>query len=136
MKEITKLMIKEYKLNKLKYDFMGYYFDRPSQLSAHHLVVPARDGGKLVHDNVAILRQDTSHDYLHVIENYDHDCFKAITKRLIDENLIGSLSKNELLAIRDILLYFENEYWNKRTKTGKYIIKEEYMTKRVPMNRL
>jgi hypothetical protein len=73
---------------------------------------------------------------LHVVENYDYDCFKAITKRLIEENLIGSLSKNELLAIRDILLYFENEYWNKRTKTGKYIIKEEYMTKRVPMNRL
>lgn len=136
MKEITRLMIKEYKLKKMKIDFMGYYFDRMNQLSAHHLIIPARFGGKLEHNNVAILRQDTSHDYLHLIEKYDYDCFVAITKRLIDENLLGYLSKTDLIAIRDVLQYFEREYSSERTKKGNYVIKEDYITKRMPINRL
>ena len=34
MREVTKLMIKKYALTKLKYDFMGYGFNQPSQLSS------------------------------------------------------------------------------------------------------
>ena len=62
--------------------FMGYTFERTDQLSAHHLIIPARFGGKLTHDNTAILRQNTSHDYLHIIENYDYDMFFKYYKRV------------------------------------------------------
>ena len=43
MKEVTKEMIKEFQLKKLHYDFMGYTFKRPDELSFHHLIVPHKD---------------------------------------------------------------------------------------------
>ena len=85
MREITKIMIKKYALMKLKFDFMGYVFQRPEQLSFHHLIVPHRLckskglGEGYLEWNGAILRQNTAHDYLHVIEKYDPDMFNAIT---------------------------------------------------------
>jgi len=133
MKEITRIMIEEYNMKKLKYDFMGYTFDRTNQLSAHHLIIPARNGGKLTRDNTCILRQDTSHDYLHRIENYDYDRFLAITSELIDMNILGYLSKDNLIAIRDILLSFEREYSGKTTRKGIEIIKPEYVEKRIKL---
>jgi len=136
MKEITRIMINEYNLKKLKYDFMGYTFERTDQLSAHHLIIPARFGGKLTHDNTAILRQNTSHDYLHIIENYDYDMFLSITSELIDENVIGKLTKENLVAIRDILLCFEREYCGKTTRKGNPIIKPEYVEKRLILKHL
>lgn len=136
MKEITRIMINEYNLKKLKYDFMGYTFERMDQLSAHHLIIPARFGGKLTHDNTAILRQNTSHDYLHIIENYDYDMFLSITSELIDENVIGKLTKENLVAIRDILLCFEREYCGTHTHKGTPIIKPEYVEKRLILKHL
>ena len=38
MREITKLMIKKYKLMKLGYDFMGYDITNKSNLRFHHLL--------------------------------------------------------------------------------------------------
>ena len=43
MKEITNIMIDTFELKKLKYDFMGYTFTNPNQLSFHHLIVPKKD---------------------------------------------------------------------------------------------
>ena len=92
MKEITKLMIKEYKLMKLGYDFMGYDITNKNNLSFHHLIVPHRNckamglGEGYLERNGAILNQNTSHDYLHLIEAKDYDMFLAITNELIDEN--------------------------------------------------
>jgi hypothetical protein len=43
MREITREMIKEYRINKIKYDFMGYTFNRYEELSFHHLIVPRRE---------------------------------------------------------------------------------------------
>ena len=42
MREITKLMINEYNLKRLGYDFMGYTFKNINELSFHHLVIPRR----------------------------------------------------------------------------------------------
>ena len=81
--------------------------------------------------NGAILRQDTSHDYLHTIENYDYDRFLAITSELIDENILGELSIENLRRIRDILISFEREYSNERSKSGNLIIKESYVRDRI-----
>ena len=126
MKEITKLMIKRYALNKLKYDFMGYSFDNPQQLSYHHLIVPRRLGGPMTLENGAILRQNTSHNYLHTIERHDLDMFNAITSEMIDENIKGYLDMENLGYIDDVLRQFEREYCGRRTKNGNPIIKEEY----------
>lgn len=130
MREITKLMIKKYALMKLKYDFMGYQFQRSNQLSYHHLIIPKREGGPYTLENGVILKQRTAHEYLHIIEYYDLDMFYAITSELIDENIKGYIDFENLKAIDDILRQFEREYCGKRNKKGKPVIREEY-TKRL-----
>lgn len=136
MKEITKLMINEYRIMKLKMDFMGYSVQRKESLSFHHLIVPHREckqkglGEGYFKWNGAILRQETSHDYLHIIENIDPEIFYLITSEMIDENLKGKLDKENLLRIYDLLEYFEREHIDDRNKKGKRIIKPEY-TKRL-----
>ena len=132
MREITKIMIKKYALNKLKYDFMGYPFTDYSQLSFHHLIIPHRlskkqgIGDGYLEWNGAILRQNTSHNYLHVIERYELDMFNAITSEMIDENIKGYLDMQNLKNIDDILKNFEREFCGTRTKKGGPIIKPEY----------
>ena len=136
MREITKLMIKEYKLMKLGYDFMGYDITNKSNLSFHHLIVPHRNckamgfGEGYLEWNGAILNQNTSHDYLHLIEAKDYDMFLAITNELIDENIKGHLDIDNLRRIHDILKCFEREHSNDRSKKGKILIKQEYMRRR------
>ena len=43
MREVTKLMVNEFKIMKLGMDFMGYRVTRKEQLSFHHLLVAHRD---------------------------------------------------------------------------------------------
>lgn len=138
MREITKIMIKKYALNKLKYDFMGYEFNKESELSFHHLIIPRRRcsiekipfNGYVIW-NGSILKQSTSHDYLHIVERYDPEMFYAITSEMVDENLKGHLDIENIKAIDDILNQFEKEYCGARTKHGDPLIKEEYTRRRV-----
>ena len=136
MKEITKLMIKKYELMKLGYDFMGYDIINKNNLSFHHLIIPHRDckamglGEGYLEWNGAILNQNTSHNYLHLIEAKDYDMFLAITNELIDENVKGHLDIDNLRRIHDILECFEREHSNDRSKKGKVLIKQEYMRRR------
>lgn len=137
MRDVTKLMIAKYKLLELKYDFMGYEFDKEKDLSFHHLIVPKRicKVQRLTEDgylewNGAILTMKTAHQYLHVIERYDKDMFNAITLQMIDENIKGYLDTNNIKYIDDVLQCFEREYSGARTKHGDPLIKEEY-TKRL-----
>lgn len=132
MREVTRLMIKKYALNKLKYDFMGYTFENTRELSFHHLIVPKKDCKGMERKgfeewNGAILKQDNAHEYLHRVQCYDDDMFQAITLEMIDENLKGHLDMDNLRAIDDILRCFEREYLGKKTKNGNEIIKEEYL---------
>lgn len=131
MKLITIQMINEFKIKKLGFDFMGYIFNRTSELSFHHLIVPRRLGGKEIFQNGAILKQATSHDYLHRIEAIDYDMFLAITSEMIDENIKGKLDISNLQKIRDVLLCFEREYSGARTKKGHPVIKHEYIEQRI-----
>ena len=131
IKPITKLMVDEYNLRKLRYDFMGYTFERTKELSYHHLIVPRRLDGPMTIENGAILVQSTSHDYLHRIEMIDYDMFLAITSEMIDENIKGRLDIENLRRIRDVLLCFEKEYSGARTKKGSRVIKPEYINKRI-----
>ena len=116
MRDITREMVKNFQLKKKGYDFMGYTFTNPEQLSFHHLIIPRRDckekglGDGYVYWNGAILRQDTSHDYLHIIERTDRDVFLAITAQMVEENLKGKVDIENLKRIRELLLYFEKHY--------------------------
>lgn len=133
MREVTKLMIKEYKLMKIGYDFMGFQIKNKKDLSFHHLIIPRRLckefglGEGYIRWNGAILNQCTSHDYLHLIEAKDFDMFLAITSEMIDENIKGYLDIDNLRRIRDILECFEKEHCSDRGKKGKLLIKDDYL---------
>ncbi len=79
----------------------------------------------------AILRQNTAHDYLHVIEKYDPERFYAITNEMIDENIKGHLDIENIRYIDDILKGFEREFYGKHMKRGNPIIKEEYLKRKL-----
>jgi hypothetical protein len=137
MREITKLMIDMYAIKKLGYDFMGYTFNKTNELSFHHLVVPKRDcrkqglGKGFYIWNGAILKQETSHDYLHLIERIDRKYFLQITNYMIEENKNGQLDLDTLKRIREILLTFEEEYKNETDREGRALIKKPYKTDRI-----
>lgn len=139
MREITEKMIKDFKIMKLGFDFMGYKVDKKQSLSFHHLIVPHREsrnygiGDGYLYWNGAILRQNTSHDYLHTIEAKDYDLFLAITSEMIDENVKGYLDKENLIYIRDCLELFEREHCSDVTSKGKKLIKEEYIKGRIKL---
>lgn len=116
MKDVTKEMIKIFKLKKLGCDFMGYEFVNPNELSFHHLIVARKDsqvlgiGDGYLFWNGAILRQKTSHDYLHLIERIDRDRFNYITCQMIDENTANMIMYENLKKINDCLEGFEKEH--------------------------
>lgn len=132
MREITKIMINQFRIMKLGFDFMGFTVDKKSSLSFHHLIIPRKNskefgiGEGYLFWNGAILRQDTSHDYLHLIEAKDYDIFLAITSEMIDENIKGYLDINNLRRINDLLKEFEREHCSDRGKKGKLLIKDAY----------
>ena len=133
MREITKQMIDDFNMKKLGYDFMGYEFNRPNQLSFHHLIIPRRNCKEFqipsegyVYWNGAILRQDTAHEYLHLIEAKDYDRFLYLTSEMIDINIQRAILYEQLKNIHDCLCGFEREYSGVRSKKGNEIIKEEY----------
>ena len=137
MREVTKLMVNDFKIMKLGYDFLGYKVNRKQDLSYHHLIIPRRHGKEAglgdgyLYWNGAILRQNTSHDYLHLIENIDPDIFYELTSEMIDENIKGRLDIDNLKRIHDLLLYFEREHDHDTSKKGKLLIKREFVTGRV-----
>ena len=137
MREITKIMIKDFKIMKLGVDFMGYEVGRKENLSFHHLIVPHRHckelglGEGYFYWNGAILDQRTSHEYLHLIEQKDLDMFNYITSEMIDMNILGRLDEKNLKNIDEVLQSFEREHCSDRGKKGRYLIKDEYIRRRV-----
>lgn len=137
MKKITKILYKKYALNKLKYDFMGCLFERPEQLSFHHLILSHQEcrtlqiGNGKWEWNGTLLVQRNSHEYLHKIQLYDEDMFYAITSEMFDEIIKGHLDIKNLIAINDILECFEREYCSARNAKGQPIIREKYIKQRL-----
>ena len=126
MKEVTKLMIREFKIKELGYDFMGYSLQKGDIYTFHHLIIPARYGGKNEKWNGAILCGKSSHPYLHLIEAKDYDMFCYITSEMIDMNLKGYLDIENIKRINDVLCQFEKEHSEERGKKGKLLIRTEY----------
>ena len=126
MKEVTKLMIREFKIKELGFDFMGYALQKNDIYTFHHLIIPNREGGKIERANGAILCGKTSHQYLHLIEYKDYDMFCYLTSEMIDINIKGYLDGYNLKNINALLEQFEREHSGDRTSKGKILIKEEY----------
>lgn len=126
MDSVTKRMIKIYSLNKLKRDFMAYKFNKPEELTYHHLIISKSNGGERTIQNGAILTP-TSHEYLHLIEHLDPEIFYFITSEMIDQNIKGKIDIENLKQIRELLLYFESQHINDRGKKGKLLIKPQYL---------
>ena len=137
MREITKLMVNDFNLKKLGYDFAGFHFNRTNELSFHHLIVPHRDsksfgiGEGYVYWNGAILVQNTSHDYLHLIESVNRPMFLAITDELVLENKQGYVDIDNMRRIHSIMEEFEDKYGDIRGKKGKLLVKREYVKNRI-----
>lgn len=137
MREITKLMVNDFNLKKLGYDFAGFHFNRVNELSFHHLIVPHRDsmsfgiGEGYVYWNGAILVQNTSHDYLHLIEQFNRPMFLAITDELIKENKQGYVGIDNIRRIHSVMEEFESRYGNVKSKKGKLLVKREYVENRI-----
>lgn len=126
MKQVTKLLINDFKIKQLGFDFMGYKIQKNETLSFHHLIIPNRNNGAMEYWNGAILSSDTSHPYLHLIESIDYDIFSYITSEMIDMKIKGYLDLDNIRQIYTLLEYFEKEHQNKKNTKGKYLIKEKY----------
>lgn len=128
-KALKRKLIKDFKLQKIGMDFMGYEFHIKGS-SYHHLIVPRRKGGLVTYENGAILMQNTAHNYLHTIERYDEEIFNYINKYMILQKEKEYIDLSDIEKIDDCLKYFEKENYGKTTKKGKQLIKYEYLTKR------
>ena len=137
MREITKLMVNDFNLKKLGYDFAGFHFNKTNELSFHHLIVPHRDskeygiGEGYVYWNGAILVQNTSHDYLHLIERINRPMFLAITDELVKENKQGYVDVDNIRRIHNVMEEFESRYGDVKSKKGKLLVKREYVKNRI-----
>ena len=131
MKEVTRYMIHLYKPK--GNDWIGYKLDTNRQLSYHHLQ-KKEDGGKYTLENGALLRADTGHEYLHIIESRDFDMYLYINNLLKAINSQGSApTKRQLMAVRAILEQFEREHCSDRTSKGKRLIKDKYRESRIQL---
>lgn len=122
-------LIRDFKLQKIGMDFMGYDFQTKGS-SYHHLITPRRFGGLITYENGAVLMQSTAHNYLHTIEKYDLDIFDCITKAMQNQKEKERIDIDDLKYIKDCLQYFEKHYSGLTTKKGKPIVKRMYITKR------
>lgn len=128
MKNITKLMIREFNLRELGYDFMGYSLQPDDVFTFHHLIIPNKLGGAYTIENGAILVR-RSHTYLHLIEKIDYLKFCYITSEMINMNVKRYLDLDNIRLIDEILSEFEYENQFRRNIKDELLIKEEYKTR-------
>lgn len=125
MSKLREKLYKNYDLEKLGYDFMGYGFKDKKELSTHH-ILPRHSGGQTKKNNLCVLNRYTSHNYIHLIEDIDFKIFLEVSKYLLEQVKMGQISKEKLLEIDDILKFFEYKYRDEEARNGELLIKPEY----------
>ena len=130
MSRLREKLYKEYELEHLGYDFMGYEFSSKKELSTHH-IIPKHSGGQTKKNNLCILNRFTSHNYIHLIEDYDYKAFLKVSKCLMEQVKQGKISIGEINIIYELLSEFEFKHKNLEDRNGNPIIKEEYKIKRI-----
>ena len=130
MSRLRERLYKDYKLQELGFDFMGYEFEKKTDLSTHH-ILPRHTGGKTKKDNLCVLNRYTSHNYIHLIEDTDYKIFLQVSKFLLEQVKKGEISVEQILRIYDVLEVFERKYKDAESRNGDLLIKPEYKTKRI-----
>lgn len=130
MSRLRERLYKEYKLEQTGYDFMGYTFDSKKELSTHH-ILPKNSGGKTEKKNLCVLNRFTSHNYIHLIEDYDKKVFLQISSHLLKQVSLGKIDINEIREIRELLEFFEYKYRDEEARNGERLIKPEFKEKRI-----
>lgn len=126
LKEVTKLLINDFKIKELGHDFMGYSLQKKDIYTFHHLIVPNRQGGPYAYWNGVILCS-TPHQYLHAIESVDYKYFGYLTSEMQDMKTKGFLDEDNLREIDNILCEFEWNYRDYHTRKGKKVLRPEYL---------
>ena len=101
MKAITRELI--YLYHPRQIDWMGYELRSITDLTYHH-IQKREDGGRLTLDNGALLRGDTAHEYLHIIETRDLDMYVYIN------NLLKTVNKNQ-----------QNNHWEDKVQEKRWM---------------
>ncbi len=131
MGKLANRLFYDFELDKNGYDFMGYFFDDKKQLSYHH-IIPRHYGGKTTYENGSLLVRSTAHNYIHVIEALDYNLFIELSHELKQEHLDG-ITKEHLIAIRQMLELFESRHQGEYSKNGLLIIKEDFVRRRIKL---
>lgn len=126
MKEVTKLLINDFKIKEIGYDFMGFSLQKGDIYTFHHLIIPRRHGGPYAYWNGAVLCS-TPHQYLHTIEAVDHKYFDYLQHEMIEMKSKGFLDEANLIEIDNILSEFEWKYEDYHTRKGKKVLRPEYL---------
>lgn len=135
MRQVTKLLINDFKIKELGYDFMGFFLAKEDTLSFHHLILSkeycrkTKLGKGYWYWNGVILSQEISHEYLHLIQRTEDELFRYITSEMIDMKVKGFLDPYNLYNISQILDYFEDRHIEEKTNKGNYLIKREYINR-------
>lgn len=135
MRQVTRLLINDFKIKELGYDFMGFSLQKDKILTYHHLIISHefckknKLGSGYTYENGCVLCS-ISHEYLHLIERYEEELFWEITSELIDMKFKGKLDLGNILNIWEIIRTFENMHIDDVTDTGKKLIKKEYINRR------
>lgn len=131
MSQIVSEMTKMYRLR--GHDFMGYTYRTINDLSYHH-IIKREDNGPKTFSNGAVLNSDTSHPYLHLIEERDIEMYMYINNvlRMINDQQ-SSPTIGQLKAIREVLLQFEREHMDDTNSKGKRLIKPKYIERRIKL---
>lgn len=130
MSRLRERLYKEYHLEELGYDFLGYTFDSKKELSTHH-IIPRHSGGETKKKNLCVLNRFTSHNYIHLIEDYDYKVFLQISRELMEQVKQGKIDIQEIKNIFELLQFFEFKFRDETDRNGDLIIKPEYKTKRI-----
>ena len=130
MSRLREKLYKAYNLEELGFDFMGYEFGSKKELSTHH-IIPRHTGGQTKKGNLCVLNRITSHNYIHLIEDYDYKAFLNISKLLLEQVKLGKVDIEDIKRINELLLNFEEKHKDDEARNGTLLIKEEYKTKRI-----
>lgn len=130
MSRLRERLYKDYNLEQLGYDFMGYEFSSKKELSTHH-IIPRHSGGETKKKNLCVLNRFTSHNYIHLIEDYDYKVFLQISSSLLKQVQQGKIDIEEIKRITDLLQFFEFKFRDEEDRHGDRLIKLEYKEKRI-----
>lgn len=130
MSRLRERLYKDYKLEELGYDFLGYTFNSKKELSTHH-IIPRHSGGETKKKNLCVLNRITSHNYIHLIEDYDYKVFLQISGSLLKQVQQGKIDLEEIKKITELLEFFEHKYKDAEDRHGELLIRPEYKTKRI-----